>query len=318
MAIDYNNELNNRIRNEVRNFNKRRNTAISKGYRNVPKVAKVSDLKARYRTKRELEKELNVLSKFRVSDEDLLKKVENKGGVTSTDWNFKYLKSNAQSAKDFFVREYKIIAGKVKDSPSEKTRLTNIMNKIKALELDYQYMNQKQFNAYQSAINEFIDSSAKRRGGYRGFLSQIESVMRLVGSDEKAINRVLKKVKELTPEQFTKMVEESDLVSRIYEIADSPIYTGGTLKLNTSYEDAESLIDSFTEQVDDLVEEAKKEPELPYVDPVEAFTEELLKRPKDERPQLTNKGKIPLSSLKAKDVINLKKLGWDDLIDETK
>lgn len=318
MAIEYNKELNSRLRREVRNFNKRRNRAIAKGYKDIPKLMKVSDLKARYTTKRALEKELNVLSKFRIEDEDLQRKVENEGGATTTKWNLNYLKANTASAKDFFLREYKILSKRVKDFPSERTRMENLMNKINTLDLDYKYMNQAQFRTYQSAIKEFIDSSAKQRGGYRGFLSEIETVMRMVGSEEKSINRILNKVKELTPIQFTKMIQENDLVSRIYELADSPVYTGGTLKLNTTPEDAKELIDIFVEEVDDIVEEAKKEPEAVYIDPLDEFTKSMLKKPTKERKGLTKEGKIPLSSLSPKDVINLKKLGWGDLIDETK
>jgi len=316
MAIRYDPGYNKEIRDVVRNFNRKRNRAYAKGFRDLPDLVKVSDLKARYSSREDLNKQLKMLKTFSSGGNGILEAIENQGGATSTAWEFKYLKENAEDARDYFLRQYKLVAKKVGRFPGERLRLENIAEKINFLDMDIKYLDQEQFRSYKATINEYLKSASKQRAGYRGFLAEVVSVMKMVGIEDRDINRVFNKVKELSPSQFFTMYEESDLISRIYELADSPIYTGGTLKLNTTPDRAKELVDTFVEEVDDLVEKAKKEPEGEY-DPLNDFVKALRKEP-EELPGPLPHGKIAKSTLTPRQIRDLKYLGWDDLIDETK
>lgn len=315
MAIRYDPGYNKEIRNVVRNFNRKRNRAYARGFRDLPDLVKVSDLKARYSSREDLNKQLTMLKRFSGGGNDILKVIENQGGATSTAWEFKYLKENAEDARNYFLRQYKLVAKKVGRFPGERLRLENIAEKINFLDMDIKYLDQEQFRSYKATINEYLKSSSRQRAGYRGFLSEVLGVMKMVGFEDKDINRVLNKVKELSPAQFYTMYEESELISRIYELADSPIYTG-TLKLNTTPDRAKELVDTLVEEVDDLVEKAKKEPEGEY-DPLNDFVKAIGKEP-EELPGPLPHGKIAKSTLTKRQISDLKYLGWDDLIDETK
>lgn len=256
MAIRYDSNYNAKINRVVKNFNQKRNRAIKRGFKNVPAPIKVSDLKARYTSRRELNKQLTQLTRFSRGGDAVLKKVENEGGATAIKWELDYLKSNLKAAKEFFANEYKLVSSKVGDFPGERMRLDNLAKKMNTLDLDLAYMNQSQFNSYRSAIREYINKPKKYGAGYRGFLSEVETVMRIVGIDEKTIDQFFEKFSVLTPDQFHKLYETSDLISRVYEIAGSP-NVPGTIKLNTSKDEAKDLIDTLLEETDDLVQQAQ-------------------------------------------------------------
>ena len=311
MAIRYDANYNREISRIVKNFNTRRNRAIKRGLKNVPAPIKVSDLKARYTSRKELNRQLELIKGFSAS-KSALKKVENQGGATAIDWEFQYLKSNAKAAKEFFGREYALLLPKYNDFPGERMRLDNLRAKMSILDLDVTYMDQSQFNAYRSTIKEYINKPSNYAAGYRGFLSQVENIMKYLGFPDTTINTFFDKMKTLTPEQFHRMYEESSLVSRIFELADSPTYTG-TLKLNTSDDDAKEFIDELLEQADDLIEEAKKDP-FEEFDPFGTVYKGFDKG--KDTPKPTSSGKLPRSQLSKTDIERLKILGWEDLIDE--
>ena len=278
------------------------NRAIKRGFKNVPAPIKVSDLKARYTSRRELNKQLTQLTRFSRGGDAVLRQVENEGGATAIKWELDYLKSNVKAAKQFFANEYRMVASKVGDFPGERMRLDAIAKKMATLDLDLAYMNQSQFNSYRAAINEYINKPKNYAAGFRGFLAEVENVMRMVGIAESDIDNFFEKVKVLTPDQFHQLYENSDLVARVFELADSPEYEG-TLKLNTGKDEARTLVKTLMEETDDLVDMAKQD-----------FW--LSKPP--EIPKELKSNKIPKSSLTKEKIAQLKVLGWDDLIDETK
>lgn len=328
MAIRYDANYNAKINRVVKNFNQKRNRAIKRGFKSVPPPIKVSELKARYTTRKDLNKQLDLLSKF-AHGRDVLNRIENQGGARAIKWEFDYLKGNEKLARDFFIREYNRLAPKTVDFPGEKMRLDNIKYKIDMLDLDITTMSQSQFKTYKSAITEFINKPKNYAAGYRGFLSQVERVMRYLNFDDDTIDRFFDKFSALEPEQFHKLYEDSDLISRIYEIADSPIY--GEMKLNSSDEDAEKLINTLMEETDDLVKKAQEEEMYSDFDfVIDRKSPDISNMPIDEViefskavkqskiPSTMKDNKIPKSSLTQKQINDLKYLGWDDLIDETK
>ena len=253
MAIKYNAKYNEEIRSIVRNFNKRRNRAEKAGYTNLPPLAKVSELKARYSSRNELERALGNLERFR---HKTLEKIENRGGAKSIAWEYQNIKANLNAARQFHRREYDRIAHRIGKFPGERLRLDAIAAKISLLDKDINYLNQDEFRSYRSAVLEYINFPLRVEKGYRGFLSEIDLVMdRLQFSNERKEN-IFEKFKELTPEQLFYVYNENDLVGRIYDLIDSPIYDG-TGKMNESEEYAEDLLTTLEEELDDIIEDAK-------------------------------------------------------------
>ena len=341
MAIRYDANYNKEISRVVKNFNQKRNRAIKRGFKSVPAPIKVSDLKARYTTRKEMDKQLGLFAKFSAGRDSVLEKVENQGGAKAIEWELEYLKANEKAAREFLVREYKRIAPKTVNFPGERMRLDNIMAKINMLDMDLAYMNQKQFNAYRSTINEYLNKPKSYAAGYRGFLSEVEMVMKYLNFGDDDIKKFFDKFNELTPEQFQNLYDESDLIARIFRLADSP--TVSEFKLTTTDDDAKELIDIMLDEADDLVKKAKEEPEWmnesfsfdssrdarnmrigdPDIPEVVEFSKPYKKRDRIVREdsrgrKITSKGKYAKSSLSKEEIKGLKAIGWGDLIDEDK
>lgn len=309
MAIRYDDGLNKELRRVVHNFNQKRKRAIKRGYHYLPPIQYVSELKARYDTKSDLLRELKYLERFNLKRDQALKVVETTGGAKAIKWEWDYLKAHEKQAKKFFQKEYNLIASKVGDFPGERMRLNTIAKKLDTLDLDLAYMSQSQFNSYRSAINEVVNKPLKYAAGYRGFLSEVEGVMKMVGIPDADIKKFFNNIDTLTPDQFHYLYEKSDLVSRVFELADSPEYDG-TLKLNTTEDAATDLINTLIEESDMLVDEAKQ-----GMKNLEEFSYAVKKT---KPPKNLTKNKIPKSSLTEEQLKDLKVLGWEDIIDETK
>lgn len=259
MAIRYNKAYNKEIAKIVKGYNEARNRAIKNNYKSIPPLVRVSDLKARYSNRSELNKELKRLSQFRINT---LKEVETQGGATAINWELNHLKAVTKEAKRFYDREilstrrYLAKFPKTRDIGKEE-RLNELLDKRAFLDLNITQLNQLDFNTYRKTIQGYTESPKYNRRSYRGFLSEVESVMRMVKIEEDDINKFMDNFKVLTPEEFVYLYNNSDLIGRIYELADSPPLGG--IKLNTSTADAKDKIEDLLEQQDDLIKQAQEE-----------------------------------------------------------
>ena len=253
MAIRYDKLLNNLIRNEVRNYNARLKRMSRQGVKRLPEKQYVGELKRRYNTKTELMREINRLRN--VNKEQVVKSVETKGGAKVAQWQYTYAKTNRTAAKQFLEKQYERAEKRVGKFPGERMQLDTILAKINLLETPLEKLTQSQFRSVISTINEFATSPTQLKANYRGFLSEVDLVMDRVGIPEEKKNEFFKKFEQLSPSQFLYAYDNSDIISRIYELADSPKH--GELALNTSEEDATDLINVLLEEADDIVLDAK-------------------------------------------------------------
>lgn len=253
MAIRYDKSYNAEIARTVKNFNQKRNRAIKRGFKSVPAPIKVSDLKARYTTRDELNKQLTQLRKFS-GKEDLLKKVENQGGASAIEWEFGYLKSNLKSAKDYFEGEYKRVSKRVGKFPGERIYLDTIASKIKLLDLNIDYMTQSQFRSTKSAISEFFNAPANRKAQYRGFLSEVEWVMEKTGISQEIRDNFFDKFSSLTVSQFMYAYDNNDIIDKIYKLY---VKQGENEPYLSDPDDAKVQLEQLINEVDSIVEDAK-------------------------------------------------------------
>ena len=305
MAYKYSPNFNAEIRNTVRNFNKKVVRAENRRMKHVPFQLKVSDLKERFTTENELRKELALLQQFSTKDE-----------ATMLNWTKRHLKANQEKAIQYYVDRYKLLAARMEDMPGQANQVKLIDQSLSALEKDLNTMDENEFRQYESAMKGYFEAAGNRRGGYKGYMSQVIEIMKNVGIDEKEINRYIRKVKTLTPDEFTKMWSEDDVVATIYEIADSPTYTGGKLKLHVSQKAARDLVDLLIEQADEAIKKAKQPIEWTY-DPFAQLEKSIAKHEKYMPVEMTKGGKLKRSTMSPKDVSFFKSRGWGDLIDES-
>lgn len=260
MAIRFTPEYNAKIRQVVKNFNQKRNRAIKKGYQNVPEVLSVIELRNRYDTRAELNRALNLYKSFSGSKE-ALKKVENSGGAKAIQWEFDYLKDNLKYAKEFYDRE--IEEARSLDTPLKIARaeyLNNLKAKRAYLDLEISNLSQSQFRTFKRTIDSYIEANTRNTSAYRGWLSEVEEIMKYLGYDKNTRDKFFNKFKKLTPRQFVNMYRTSSLISRVYEMYNPSNKDG--LSLTMTDEDAKETIDTLLNTADDLVAKAQQEDQI--------------------------------------------------------
>lgn len=255
MAIRFDSGYNKSIRSIVANYNQRRKRMIKAGFKQVPPHAKVSELKGRYDTRSDLNRELERLKNL--GRGDVLQKIETSGGVKAVNWQYKYLKNNVNNAKEYFEREYERVSKRVGKYPGERQYVDNIRAKINLLEMNIDYMNQSQFRSAIATIDEFAKAPTLRKTQFRGFLNEVDWVMEKIGYSSEQRDIFFKKFEQLTPSQFLYMYDNNDIISRIYRLYHKD-YDESEGRLTDSEENAESLIDGLMEQADTMILDAKQ------------------------------------------------------------
>lgn len=312
MAIKFDKAYNAEIRKVVHNFNQKRNRAIKRGYNHLPPRLTVSELKARYTTRSQLNRDLNALKKFNRDGDKALKTVETSGGAKAIKWEYDYLKKNLQYAKEFYDREIHEASKLDTDMLVAKSEyINNLKSKREYLNLELAELNQSQFRTFRNTINEYLYANERNMSGYRNWMNEVELIMRNLGYDNKTINKFFEGFNELTPRQFLNMYRQSQLVSRIYELYIPT--RDHSFKLSTTEEDAKDLINTFMIEKDEMIKKAKMQEEIEdrgLEEFVQSLTEEKLTQRREE-----GKAKLQRKNLTAKQIKQLEELGWDDLIE---
>ena len=312
MAIKFDPAYNAEIRRVVRNFNQKRNRAIKRGYKYLPPKMTVSELKSRYTSRSQLNRDLNALKRFNREGDKALKVVETSGGAKAIKWEYDYLKKNLQYAKEFYDREIEDAARL--DTPmmvAKSEYINNLKSKRDYLNLELAELSQSQFRTFRNTINEYLYANERNMNGYRNWMNEVELIMRNLGYDNKTINKFFEGFNELTPRQFLTMYRQSQLVSRIYELYIPT--KDHSFKLSTTEEDAKDLINTFMVEKDEMIKKAKMQDEIDdkgLEEFVKSLTDEKLAQRRSE-----GKAKLQRKNLTAEQIKQLEELGWDDLIE---
>ena len=259
MPTNYSKEQNERLYRSVKNYNARLKRLKAKGVKIKNQPVKVYDIKSRYKNKSfsSLEQELKRMDKLTAKNKNVNKIFATAMGGKINQYEFDYLKQYANDAYKFFEEKREYLKARLGRFPSEVTRIKSNQVKMDVLSQMPDTMTQSELNTYAATIREYLQYPQLQRSGYRGFLTEVDLVMQRAGYDEKTINRIHNKLKQLNPEQFTQMYQNTDVIDRVYDLADSPTYANG-VKLNTTMVNAREILDSFIEKLDSLVAEYKE------------------------------------------------------------
>lgn len=312
MAIRFDKSYNAEIARVVKNFNQKRNRAIQRGYRYLPPKLTVSELKSRYTSRAQLNRDLNAYRRFNKEGDKALKVVETSGGAKAIKWEYDYLKNNLRYAKEFYDRE--IADASKLDTPmmvAKAEYINNLKSKRDYLNLEITELSQSQFRTFRNTINEYLYANERNMSGYRNWMNEVELIMRNLGYDNSTINKFFEGFNELTPRQFLNMYRQSALVSRIYELYIPT--KDHSFRLSTTEEDAKDLINTFMMEKDEMIKKAKMEEQIED-DGLEEFVKSLTEQKLSER-RKKGKAKLKRKDLTQEQIKQLEELGWDDLIE---
>lgn len=311
MAIKFDSAYNKEIRRVVRNFNQKRNRAIKRGFTHLPPLMTVSELKSRYTSRKELNRELKLLENFNKDKDEALKVIETSGGAKAIKWELDYLKANLKYAREYYDREIEKAAKLDTDLNVTKMEyLNNLRTKRDYLNLELAELNPSQYRTYRATINEFLNSNSRDLQSYRNWMSEVEVIMRQLGYDNKTINKFFEGFDSLTPQQFLTMYRQSALVSRIYELYIPT--RDGEFKLSTTEDDAKELINTFMVEKDEMIARAKRNEKI-ATGAMDEFVKSLNETTFEEKRQSSQK--LNRKDLTPEQIKQLKELGWEDLIE---
>ena len=304
MAIRFTKSYNAEIRNVVRNFNQKRNRAIRKGFTDVPPLMSVNELKSRYSTRRELNNELNNLKKFNVKKTDALREIETTGGAKAIKWEYEYLKSNIKFAREYYDRE--IAKARLLDTPLQILR-SDYINTLKAkrdyLNLELAELTQSQYRTFRKTISEYVNATERKESSYRGWLNEVETIMRHLGYSDSDIDEFFEGFDELSPQEFTTMYQQNSLISRIYELYLPT--RDDEFRLSTSESDAKEIIDALKTKKEGIINKARKSAKLSEAE----IDAEIKKIKRENKP--VEKKKLIKSELSKEDLEILEALGYE-------
>lgn len=311
MAIRFDAAYNAEIRRIVRNFNQKRNRAVKRGFTHLPPLLTVSELKSRYTSRSQLNRDLKLIEKFNKDKDEALKVIETSGGAKAIKWEVDYLKANLQYAKEFYDREIEKAAKlETEMNVTKMEYLNNLKSKRDYLNLELAELNPSQYRTFRKTINEYLYANERNLNDYRNWMSEVEVIMRQLGYDNATINEFFKGFDKLSPRQFLNMYRQSALVSRIYELYIPS--RDGNFRLSTTEEDAKELINTFMIEKDELIKKAQAEEKIEQ-EGLEEFTKSLNKERLEK--VRTRSSKLKRKDLTPKQIEALKELGWDDIIE---
>ena len=311
MAIRFDSAYNAEIRRVVRNFNQKRNRAIRRGFTHLPPLLTVSELKSRYSTRTELNRELKLIERFNKEKDEALRVVETSGGAKAIKWELEYLKANLNYAREYYDREIRNASNLDTElNVSKMEYINNMKTKRDYLTLELSELNPSQFRTFRSTINEALFANERNLKGYRNWMGEVELIMRQLGYDNKTINKFFEGFDQLSPEQFLNMYRQSAIVSRIYELYIPT--RDGSFKLSTTEDDAKELINTFMIEKDEMIAKAKREEEMQTKN-LEEYVKSLNETKFEERRNQGNK--LKRKDLTPQQIKQLEELGWDDLIE---
>lgn len=257
MAIRFTPEYKKKVNDIVRKYNRRVIAANKEGKipkRLLPETVSLISIKKNYPSRKILNKELKNLEAF---SRESVRQIEGKDNETFTSYDIELINRNRQDVIDYFQNIYNTLEPKIdKGYYAEKARVGQVKTYLDLLKKDEAELTGADIKTLKAATNLYRGSFEKRGGGYRGFLSEVDWVMRNVGISKEERDRFFKKLEQVDQDQFWKIYNTSDLVERVYDLADSPKY--GTVKMNASEEDARVLIDNLIEEIDTLIEETSE------------------------------------------------------------
>lgn len=313
MAIKFDKAYNAEIRRVVHNFNRKRNRAIKRGFTHLPPAMSVSELKLRYSTRRDLNRELRMLKRFSKKGDDVLKIVETSGGAKAIKWEMEYIKNNLRYAKEFFDRE--IEKASALDTPltfSKMEYVNNLKAKRDYLNLELAELSSSQLKTFKKTINDYLYANERNLQSYRNWMTEVELIMRTLGYDNKTIDEFFEGFDELSPHEFLTLYQQSALVSRIYELYIPT--RDHSFRLSTSEDDAKEMINTFLLEKDELIEKAKKQDAfLDDGDSLEEFVRSLNEKTLKETRRQSRK--LKRKDLTPEEIKQLEELGWEDLIE---
>lgn len=224
MAIRYNTKLNTSISSIVRNYNaKIRRLEKSTEEFILPELTSVKEVKETARNRRELNRMLRDLQRF--SERGMERIVSFPSGVQMSRYQVETLKRNLRIAKAKATREIKSfqstpirVLGIPQNTPHEYDEsYINLTTQREKLDKDISKLSKRELERLQSNINDILYSYEMEEQYKNNWLDMFDKLSYYGGVDKDKIEEIKKRLKNLSPTNFTKLYRNEKSIKAIQE-----------------------------------------------------------------------------------------------------
>ena len=257
-------EFNKEIYRTVKSFNQRLRRAESRGLAHLPERQSVADLKARYRTVRDMKKELRQLRELNMN-RDALNIVMTKGGARVTAWEFQYIKKNLDHLKTFYDVMVKVAQNRYKEYPYDtalKQDLLNLQQRRAYLDRNLTNLTQSEMATFQRYMTKFKEYDKRQANYYDQYMKDLDSLIKNTGNAA-AARRIRTKLNGLSPQEFEELIKVHDVFKDVFDMITSPPSSGvsekNKSKTNEFYdnEDVNAKINVIDSKLDEWIGEIR-------------------------------------------------------------
>jgi len=216
-------DFNDDIRRTVKSFNQRVIRAERRGMKNLPSRVSVRQLKARYTTKKDLKRELNMLKKMN-QDPDAMKR-RKLGDTWIVNWEYDYLKYKLSDVKDFYNVMIEMAKDRYQKNPDDiglRDEYVNLEERVKILDRNLDDLSYSDLRTMRSYINRYETYGSRDNDYFDTYLSALQTMLENSNLDADTIRDIKAKVNQLTPQEFSELVRRHDVINDIFKYVESP------------------------------------------------------------------------------------------------
>lgn len=216
MAIRYDRSLEIEIRRVVKNFNAKRKRLEKEGRKGLPSKVSVQDLKG-FTRRRELYTALSDLRKFSKRGAEESVKIQS---GTITKWELNTLKQRSRRAKISLSRRLKGVEEREKTANYKgmvRDYIKNLQYQRQYLDRDITKITGSRLRTYRKLLSQTEDRKIKNEIFYNNFFDMLFKEAYTVGIEPERLDKLEKKLRNLTPDQLAQAYNEEPVLHNILE-----------------------------------------------------------------------------------------------------
>ena len=225
MAIRYTKNLTSNINKIIRNYNSKI-TRLEKAEEDyyLPEKTSLNEVKGMASNRRELNRLLRDLQRF--SERGMEKTITFSSGVEMSKYEAERLKLNLRLAKAKATRELKSfqttpikVFGIPQSTPHEYDEAyLNLKAQREQLDKDISKLNKRELERLETNINDLLFSYDKEELYKNNWLDMIDKLSYYGGIDEGKKDKIIERVKKLSPSNFTKLYRNEKSIKALQEL----------------------------------------------------------------------------------------------------
>lgn len=262
MARKFDADFNQEIYRTVKSFNQKIRRAESRGEKGLPKLRKVSELKAQFTTKTDMKRELKQLQSLLNNKEALKRKATAEGTISN--WEYDYIVNNLRATNKWIDRELVKAKERYKNFPDHlyaiRADVKTLEHEKRVITSDLSKLTAAQLKVVGGTIERYKRRNIRITAGREYFMRNLDYLFTAKGTPEDKKRNIYKKLNSLSNDQFNDLYNNHDVISEIMIMIPSFPDSNDEKKMaeyEAANETSRDVLDAFEEGIDYYIDEVK-------------------------------------------------------------